>query len=63
MQEMIDYLQEMLEDDFDSKTKYIQENCIKALEKEKKQIIDAVNNGTFKKGNQYYQETFTKLTP
>lgn len=28
------------------------------LEKEKEQIIDAVNNGTFIKGKQYYQDNF-----
>lgn len=40
MQEFIDYLQELQDDDFDSKTQYIIENAIKAKEKEKNQIID-----------------------
>jgi hypothetical protein len=31
MQTVIDYLQEMLDDDFDSRTKYIQEFCQQAL--------------------------------
>lgn len=45
MQNIIDYLQEMLDDDFDSRTKYIQEHCIKALDEEKNQIIEAVTFG------------------
>lgn len=45
MQEFIDYLQEMQDDDFDSKTQYIIENAIKAKEKEKEQIINAYAEG------------------
>jgi len=40
MQTVIDYLQEMIDDDFDSRTKYIQEFCEQILETEKQQIID-----------------------
>lgn len=66
MQELIDYLQEQLDDDFDSRTKYIQEFCQKSLEKEKQQIIDSFDNGQanytlpkdFETGKDYYNETF-----
>lgn len=64
MQELIDYLQEQLDDDFDSRTKYIQEFCQKSLEKEKQQIIDAANHGAnfnnspFKDAIEYYNENF-----
>lgn len=66
MQNVIDYLQEMLDDDFDSRTKYIQELCEKSLEKEKQQIIESHNKGQqfYNSGynpdtsEKYYSETF-----
>lgn len=42
--ELIEYLEDMQNDDFDSKTQYILETCLKSKEKEKQQIIDAFTN-------------------
>jgi len=65
MREIIEYLQEILDDDFDSKIKYVQENCEKALEKEKQQIIDAIietsmhgENMAREQAEGYYKENF-----
>lgn len=64
MQTVIYYLKEMLDDDFDSRTKYIQEFCEQALGAEKQQIIDAFDAYTSKRreniteGIYYYTSTF-----
>lgn len=67
MQELIEYIQEMQNDNFISDIEYIKDKAISKLEKEKQDIIEACYYGSQNlpyevkdKSEQYYNETFKK---
>lgn len=69
MQIMLTYIQAVETEEFNQDLEYIKENCIRLIEKEKQQIIEAAEscavttgkNGELISipGEQYYNETFT----
>lgn len=69
MKRMLDYIQAIQDDDFNSDIEYIKENCIQLMDLEKNQITEAYRKGHVdgylnvtveKDPEKYYAKTFEK---
>lgn len=61
MQELVEILNQVLEDNYDSYTQYALDKATELLQKEEEQIIEAYNDGEGKvigNGQKYFNQTY-----